>query len=225
VRRLLPVLVAGLLALAGLAALSIGTVQRTLWLPDDEVTATARIAGSAPVVITEPGVLELRNGPVRVTARSRGGTPVLLAVGRETDVKAWVGPAAHTRLTGLAGQGAFAVETTEGEPTVPDPAASDLWVQRETGGGRAAITYDREDGRWLLLAASDGTAAAPAEITMTWPREVSTPWSAPLIVAGVVLLLAAAALLGYLWWSGQAPFSPRGDADPATSVRSDEVRS
>lgn len=193
-RRLLPALVVGLLALAGLAALAVGIAQRTVWLPDDEVTATARITGPVPVVLTEPGVLELRDGPVVVRARAAAGAQVLLAVGREADVQAWVGPASHARLTGLSTETTLAVEPTQGEPTVPDPVASDLWVQRESGTGTASLTYDQDDGRWLLLAASDGTAAAPSEISMTWPREVSAPWSTPLVVGGALALVVAVVL-------------------------------
>lgn len=201
-RRLLLVLLAGLLVLGGLVALGVGIAQRTVWLPDDEVTATARISAAGPVAVTAPGVLEMRTGPVRVTAESPDGGPVLLAVGREGDVQAWVDGAAHATVTGLAAEHRLAVEPADGEAKVPDPAASDLWVQTETGTGKAELTYDPPAGRWLLLAAGDGTTPAPAEVTMTWPREVTTPWSVPLIVAGAVLVVAGAALLVLLWQRG-----------------------
>jgi hypothetical protein len=226
VRRLQPALVAGVLAAVGVVVLGVGIAQRTIWLPDDEVTATARVSGAAPVTVTDPGVLELRDGPVVVTARSGGDAPVLLAVGREADVEAWVGKAAHTVLTGLATETTLAARPAEGEPTVPNPAGSDLWVQRETGTGVTSLIYDRKDGRWLLLAATDGKAAAPSEISMTWPREVSTPWSTPLVVAGILALLAAAAVLAYLWWSDLPPFAPAGrHAGPRPSSEHEDERS
>jgi hypothetical protein len=225
VRRLLPALVAGLLVLAGLAALGLGLAMRTVWLPDNKITSTARVTGEAPVTITEIGVLEMRDGPVLVTTRSQGASPVLLAVGREADVLAWVNGAAHSRLTGLTNETTFAVESGDGEPTVPDPAGSDLWVQRSSGPGSATLTYVGREGRWLLLAASDGTAPAPAEIAMTWTRDVSRSGSTLLIAVGVTALLAATGLLGYQWWAG-APRSARHrqGADPSQPAADEEVQ-
>jgi len=191
VRRLLVVL----LALLGVAALAVGVGLRTVWLPEDVVRAALSVDEAVPLLVTAPGVLEARPGPVTVEASSDGDTPLLLAVGREHDVEAWVGDAAHTTVTGFAGDAALTSETTEGEVEVPDPAGSDLWVQTVAGEGTVTLEYEAPDGRFLLLAAADGATPAPGQLTLTWPREVTTPWSLPLTVLGALLLLAALALL------------------------------
>ncbi|WP_043503468.1 hypothetical protein [Georgenia sp. SUBG003] len=120
---------------------------------------------------------------------------MVLAVGRTADVDAWVGTAAHTRITGLesweqlevgdVAAGDAGEEPTEGateEPSepaaLPDPAGSDLWVVQQAGTGSAELDWADRDGRWSLLAATDGTAPAP-EVSMTWDVEVRTPWLVP----------------------------------------------
>ncbi len=179
-----------LLAVLGVAALAVGTGMRTVWLPPDTVTATADLS-EGPVALTAPGVLEMRDGPVAVELAGEG--VVHLARMREEDAVAWVGEAAHTTVTGLSSQTALSTEVTEGEPTVPDPAGSVMWLDSETGEGEVSTTWEDEPGRYLLVAAGDGTQA-PQQLSLTWPLVVSTPWATPLVVLGVVLLVLALGL-------------------------------
>ncbi len=205
-------LLVALLVLLGLAAVGVGIGLRTIWLPSDQVTATATLPEPGLVVTTAPGLLEARPGPVTVTARAKDGDPVLLAVGREGDVKAFVLGATGTTLTGFDADNAQRLTSAplpaDGENAppagLPDPASSDLWVQRETGKGDARLVYEQPDGRWLLVAAGDGSSPAPDTLTLTWPRQVSTPWSLPLLVAGLVLLIVAAVEVVVLARAGRA---------------------
>lgn len=191
----LPAVGVAALVLFGVLALAAGIAARTVWLPDDEVTAVADLSGAGPVAVTTAGVLETRAGPVEVSATAADGGPVLLAVGRQADVEAWVEGSAHASVTGLVETERLGVEESDGEAQVPDPATSDLWVQHESGTGTATLTYDAPDGRWLLLAAGNGQTPAPDQLTLTWDREVVTPWSVPLVVTGILLLLAALVLV------------------------------
>lgn len=178
------------LAVLGVAALVVGIGMRTFWLPPDTVTATADLS-EGPVALTAPGVLEMRDGPVVVELTGDG--LVHLARMREEDAQAWVGAAAHTTVTGLSSERALSTEVTEGEATVPDPAGSVMWLDSESGEGEVTRTWDDEPGRYLLVAAGDGTQA-PQQLSLTWPLVVSTPWATPLVVVGIVLLLLAMAL-------------------------------
>ena len=203
-------LLVALLALVGLAALGVGIGLRTVWLPSDQVSATASLPQPGAVVTTAPGLLEARPGPVTVSARAKGGGPVLLAVGREGDVKAFVQGATGRTLTGFDADNeqrltSAALPAGQGTASpLPNPASSDLWVQREAGTGSACLVYEQPDGRWLLVAAGDGSSPAPDTVTLTWPRQVSTPWSLPLIVAGLVLLIVAAVEFVVLARAGRA---------------------
>lgn len=202
-RRTLYLLVVAVVALAGLAAVAVGIAQRTVWLPPSEVSATARLPETVPVAVTEPGVLETRDGPVTVTVTMESSQqPALLAVGRESDVLAWVDGAEHARVGGLVAPERLGVETVAGESELPPAAGSDLWIAEESGVGGATHVYDPPEGRWLLLVAANGGSVGPAELALTWPREVATPWSTPLVVGGAVLLAAAAGMLLLLWYRG-----------------------
>ena len=216
VRRLLLPALAALLALVGISAVAVGVAQRTVWLPDDAVTATATLSPEVPLAVTAPGLMEMRPGPVTVTVTADAGdAPVMLAMGRQQDVQAWADGAAHSVVTGLSSQTRLSVETVEGETEVPDPGtSSDLWLSQETGIGGATFVYDPPPGAWTLIAATNGAVPGPTEMTFTWPREVATPWSVPLIVAGAVLVLAAGALLAWRWYRGD--ITGRRGAETAT---------
>ncbi|MFC7406287.1 hypothetical protein [Georgenia alba] len=113
-------------------------------------------------------------------------------------------------------------ETTEGagpeEASVPDPAGSDLWVAEQTGTGSAEMTWTDQDGRWSLLAATDGSGPAP-EVSLTWPVEVRTPWLIPGIVVGTVLVLVGVLLLVLQARAGRRA----RDHEAAVAARADET--
>jgi hypothetical protein len=229
VRRALLAALGLVLLLAGIAGAWAGEQARSSWLPDDTWTATADVDDPGLAIVTAPGVLEMRPGPVTVTARGEG--PVVLALGREEDVQAWLADAPITTVTGLtsatelstspaggsaAGPAGGSATDPAADPTadptadataqppaegdaasLPDPATSDLWVETVIGDQEASFVPNPPDGRWLVMAASDGTGPAPTELTLTWQRDVDVPfWAVPLVVAGILVALVGLAVLG-----------------------------
>lgn len=211
VRRALVALV----ALLGLAALVAGVGMRTAWLPEDTATASADLSDGGPVSLTAPGVMEMRPGPVTATLTGEG--EVHLARMREADAQAWVEGAQHLVLTGLRDENSLSTEAVDGEATVPDPAGSVMWLDGESGQDEVTLTWEDRPGRYLLVAAGDGTQA-PQRLTLTWPVEVSTPWATPLVALGVVLLLVAAALAFLLVRRGSRR---RSDPDATNDTAAD----
>ncbi len=201
------VVVTALLAVLGLTALGLGVAARTVWLPSATVSATA-VTGAADdgtrVLVTAPGVLETRPGPVTVTATA-ADRPVTLVLAREVDAAAWLDGVPTTVVGGLEepaeGEAATSLAVTPpatpdaGEAALPEPATSDLWTQVATGEGSASFELAPPEGRWVVLAATDGTAPAPDELTLTWPQEqVAGPEAAPLVAGGVAALVLALVL-------------------------------
>ncbi|WP_029290397.1 hypothetical protein [Cellulomonas sp. HZM] len=209
----------------GLVVIGLGVASATAWKADDVLVATAPTGNHT--LVTAPGVLELGGDPVTVRATTSDGSPVVLAIGRDTDVTGWVGSESHATVTGLDGWHTLAVTTkpsgsatpgpttsatagvtatTGATPTptatsrsdesattdVADPTGSDLWVAQATGNGSARLVWPAQPGRWTLLAV--GTDTAP-QLSLSWPRVVTTPWLWPCVVLGSLLVLAAAALL------------------------------
>ncbi len=163
-----------LLVLLGLVAAALGVASATIWRPSDTVTATMP-APESPVVLVEPGVLGLVADTVTLRATApEEDLPIVLAFAPTSDVEAWVDGAAVTRVTGLEDWNDLAVSTTEGDSTVPDPSEADIWRNTLPGTGELVVEITPDPGQVTLLAATDGTAAAP-ELSLSWPRELSTP--------------------------------------------------
>lgn len=233
-RRVLAAVIAAL----GLVSLGLAAASATVWRPDDVVTARATTDAAVTLVVAEPGMLGLVGAPTTITATRADGGPVAIAVGREVDVRGWVGDDAHVTISGLGSWTSLTTSDVAGsttpvpepepsatgdespEPTEtpaasgtpapsdtaapfvgasgivgPDPSGSDMWLAEATGDGTATLRWDAPAERAMVLVASTGDGATPPAVTLSWPRDVSTPWLVPGIVLGVVLLLAAAAVL------------------------------
>ena len=106
-----------------LVVIGLGVAPATVWRPDDVVVATTPASGH--LVVTDPGVLELGDGPVTIRATTTGGDPVVLAIGRDTDVAAWVGTDAHVQVTGLASWSELEVTDVKDTTPAPSPAPAD----------------------------------------------------------------------------------------------------
>lgn len=194
-RRILTI---GMIVL-GVAVIALAAASATLWRSSETVTAAVVERPDEPLVITDAGMLDVVADDVTIRVRDPEGGPVVLAVGREADVLAWVGESPHTRITGLASWTDLATraESGEGEGDAggASPQGSDMWVVEATGDGEASIEWTHPGGRWSMLAATDGTAPAPV-VELSWPQEVSTPFLVPGLVVGVILLLAGLGLVG-----------------------------
>lgn len=191
-------LIAAVLGVLGLLAIGLGVASSTVWRGDDVL-----VAGSSPdahLVVADPGVLELAGSPVTVTVHAANDAPVVIAVGRDTDVAGWVGTDAHAQITGLASwhalrtatvaeqaptpaasvaPGAAATEPAPTEPAASEPAAAapSASAPSETAGGATAAVADPTGSDlWVAQATGNGTA------TLTWDAQPGR-WS--LLVASL----------------------------------------
>ncbi|MFE4198160.1 hypothetical protein ACFRJ9_20115 [Paenarthrobacter sp. NPDC056912] len=186
---------AALLVLLGLLTMLAGIGQLTFWAPAETVTASAPgDTKAAPLTVIDQKLIALHDGPVKIKIQGEGN--FIVATGRPDDVEAWVGKTAHNTLTGVStDQKSLEVTSADGEATAPSPAGSDLWVSTENASGELDYTWNPPaDGEWSLLVAGDGTQPAPSSISMTFPNNATTPWAVPLIVLGIIIILAGAAL-------------------------------
>src|SRR5699024_6280734 len=96
--RRLPVALAVLGALIIIAVSIAAAVVRSA----DTATLTLGERPDVPVVITEPGVLDVVDPDVTIRATAEEDEQVVLAVGRTSEVEAWLAAADHARVTGLS---------------------------------------------------------------------------------------------------------------------------
>ncbi|MFS0867309.1 glycosyl transferase [Microbacterium sp. 179-B 1A2 NHS] len=174
-----------------------GIAQRTILQAPTTETAAVEVGGSAPYILVDGDVFASRAGSQ--TLRVEGDGPVFAAYARTTDLTAWLAPTDYTAVT-LGDEGALAttevpaaaIPEDDASPTA-DPAGSDLWLDEFQQEGSLATPLSLPADMSVLIA-SDGTAPAPASISVTWPTGATTPWAGPLIAAGGVMLLAGVVL-------------------------------
>ncbi|MET4061257.1 hypothetical protein ABIB35_002824 [Arthrobacter sp. UYP6] len=181
------------LIVIGVLLMLIGIGQRTIWAPPSSVTATAPTQDqAAPLTVISSEVLTEHSEGVDLTVSAEG--PFLMAVGRADDVDAWVGDASVLRIGVDADT--LTAEHIDGTATVPNPAGSDLWVSEQDVDGELTFTWEAPAaGDWQILLATDGTAAAPADVSVTFANDDSTPFAIPLIVLGALIAVLGLALL------------------------------
>lgn len=186
-----------MLAVVGVLIIAAALVAATVVRSSDRATLALGERMDVPVVVTEPGVLDAVGPEVTVRATADDDEPVVLAIGRTSEVEAWLGDNDHARVTGLSSWEELTVEvvTAAGtEDALPNPAGSDLWVVETASTGTAELSWTDSPGRWSLVAATDGAGPAP-ELELEWGREVSTPWLVPAIIIGAIAIVAGATML------------------------------
>ncbi|MBT2501579.1 hypothetical protein [Curtobacterium sp. ISL-83] len=171
-----------------LVALAVG--QRTVFAPPSSLVAESSTKTSAPVTVIPGSTLNANPGYQRVNVTGSG--TVFAAYGKTTDVNAWIGDAKHTTLRFDAAAGRLVGKTTGSESTVPSPKGSDLWYQEYDGPGQFTVRLPADVS---VIVVGDGKGAAPTDVSVTWPRDTSTPAVGPLLVAGGVFVLGGLVLL------------------------------
>lgn len=198
-----------------------GIAQRTVFAPPAQVSAGTTVPDDPRFIVIDGKVLNAHPG--QQTLYVDGAKNELVAYGRTADVTAWLGTEQYASLSYDADSGALKSKTVTPKPADddtststpaatpaqpdaaptgttptagPNPAGSDLWLEEFDGTDANVTRMNVPDGISVIIA-SDGTAPAPNQIRIVWPLDASTPWSGPLIVGGIALLLIGLGL--YLW--------------------------
>ncbi|RKW71868.1 hypothetical protein [Galactobacter caseinivorans] len=208
-----------LLLLMGAVGIVWGIGQVTFLAPAATLTAAVPSGvGQAPVTLITQAVRDTTGNGAKLSIRAEG--EFLSVVGRQDDVDAWIGDSAANVISGVdTDSHVLKVEQRPGQESSPNPAGSDLWVSEEKhqGAWDGATWTAPADGDWTLMLATDGTSAAPMDISMTWDNPQATTaskWSRAILplVAGIFLIALAVAI-----YFGGKKNKRRGgsDRDPA----------
>lgn len=199
-----------------LAAVMIGAgiAQRTVFQGPESETADLSVSEEAPYLLIDGEVLNMLPGSQ--TLRAQGEGEIFAAYGRTADLEAWLADTDYNAVS-LGADGEIvsdavpaavpedevaegeATETpapaeTEGDPAADaapvearSPIGSDLWLD-EFQQEDLLIAPLQLPEEMSVLVATDGTAAAPSDVSVSWPIAGSTPWAGPLIVLGGILM-------------------------------------
>ncbi|HSP51910.1 MAG TPA: hypothetical protein VLO00_03355 [Cryobacterium sp.] len=191
------------------AMIVLGIAQRTIFLEPASVSLSAAVADDARFAVVGSSALNAVSGSQTITVS--GSDTVFLAYGRTDDVKAWLGDEPYVDIRKAKNSVALSSKLVEPDPdtesapasesdpaapadpvsepeTVTNPAGSDLWLQEFTAENTLTTTVKVPEGISIIVA-SDGTAPAPTDVSLSWPTDNSTPWAGPLIVGGIVVAL------------------------------------
>ncbi|TQL47635.1 hypothetical protein FB562_0701 [Homoserinimonas aerilata] len=172
-----------------------GIAQRTVFAEPDRVVAASTTDSDAVLSVLEGSALNAHDGRQKVEVS--GSERVVAVYGRTGDIEAWVGDASYNRLTVDEETGELVSSLVRGsEQEVPDAIGSDLWLGEYAGEAALDFTLNVPEGVSVLIM-STGVDPAPSTVSVTWPVDNRTPWSGPLVVGGVILLLLGIGL--YLW--------------------------
>jgi len=202
-----------LLAVSSIA-LSIGIAQRTVFDAPDTITLGITTETGTPATIIHG--TELQKYPGRYTLTVEGGSGVeqnstdqiFVAYGRTVDVMAWLSPARHTTLRiDQVGMEMLALPRA-GEPYLPDPVGSDLWLAEYTGTGSLSVSVAAPETVTILIM-SDGQLPAPPRVSVSWPVVNEAPWILALLIVGILTMVAGFLSLIIAWAHWRKTRGPR----------------
>lgn len=175
--------------------IGLGIAQRTIFSGPDHVVVSTQIDSAAPVTLIDGATLNGFEG--RQKLQISGSDEIFVASGRQSDVEAWIGDAQYNTVTIDKKTGELVSTLVPGkEKEVPSALGSDLWMAEYDAKKSLDLSLAVPDDIALLVM-STGVAPAPDAVSISWPLDNSTPWSGPLLVGGVIVLLLGLAI--YLW--------------------------
>lgn len=188
----------------GLLLVGLGVAQRTVFAPPSSIVAQTSTTAKAPVTVIPGSVLNANPGYQRINISGSGS--VFAAYGKTSDVKAWVGDAAHTTLRYDADKSELVGRKSGSESSVPDPRGSDLWYQEWDDAGQFTVRLPQDVS---MVVVSEGGSSAPSDVSVTWPRDTATPSVGPLMTAGTVFVLGGIVLLVWAFLHQRRSRGPR----------------
>lgn len=175
--------------------ISFGIAQRTVLAEPDHVAASTELATTAPITVIDGKVLNANPGRQKILIS--GSSKIFAAYGRTSDVLAWIGDSSYNDVRLDKQTSTLRNSRVAGkDAALPDAHGSDLWLGEYTAENQLTFVVNVPQDISIIIF-SDGKSPAPGNVSITWPVDNRTPWSGPLIVGGVLLLLAGLAL--YLW--------------------------
>jgi hypothetical protein len=177
--------------------IGLGIAQRTVFAEPDRVTSQVTAEEDAPITIVDGSALNARDGRQKLEIGNALDDKVFAAYGRTSDLIAWAGDTSYNYVTYDNETRGLTMEYVDGDTDeAVAPEGSDLWIGEYASEGALEFTVNVPQDVSLIVL-SDGVEPAPSALSVTWAVDNRAPWSGPLLVGGVLLLLLGLGL--YLW--------------------------
>lgn len=169
------------LIVLGLSTIGAAVASGTVWRPDDRVTLTLGSQPDVPLVLVGAEVLAAVDDSVDIRlVGAEPDSPVILAIGQERDVRAWVADAPHWEITGLQDWETLTHESVEAAPATEEPTdgaeeptdgTEEATDEAEEATEAAATAVPNPAGSDLWIEETTGTG----ELTRSWTDQTG-PW-------------------------------------------------
>lgn len=170
------------------------TAPGVLSLVDRDVTITARSSDDAKVVLALGSQVDVEgwvgeDPALRVTGASDWETLTVSKVSSAGSDTPEATDAATDAPADPSTEATAEADAAAPAAPGPDPSGSDMWVESTSGTGTATLDWDATSTDQVLLVAAVGEDAAAPQLTLSWPREVTTPLLWPGVALGVLLVV------------------------------------
>lgn len=188
-----------LFGLLAVACVVFGVLNSTIWKPTRDIQATGDVKDHQ-YVLTDPGVLNLVDQRVQISAHTNNSDEVCIAVGSTKDAVGWVQGSPYDRVTGLQEWNTLSLESEQAHGT-PNPQDSDvafkdsnMWSRIECGSGNISVVIDKAQPSQVAIV-DFGSQVKQGTVVMQWTRTTVPDFAMPLYVSGglcaVLAVLAA----------------------------------
>jgi hypothetical protein len=189
--------------------LGVGGAQKLIYSGPTSITLSHSADAQTRYLVIDGSVARTHEGVQSLTAQ--GSASTVVAYGRTADVLAWIGKDAYQVVTispdgtslelvegtpGVAPGADLSVTPADAEPTIVDPAGSDLWLDEQHGEGAVTLPMTLADDMSAIIAAN-GVDMAPGNFSLSWPLPNPAPFATSFIIAGGAL--AVLGLILYIW--------------------------
>ncbi|MDR2508548.1 MAG: hypothetical protein LBC50_00225 [Candidatus Ancillula sp.] len=187
---------------------------------NDSVNADADIelnGENTAIITTSQGVLDQVNTTVNLSIEVADNVQVKSAIGRFSDVQAWVDGINHYSISGLKDWSAENVQEDSGTAVEIESLQvnSDMWDSYYENTGSANITWVKKANlSWsllLVLETTDGSALSNVKVSFSWQQSDSNNLTIILLILAIIILVSAV-LLNVLWRSQSRRGSHAGDS-------------
>jgi hypothetical protein len=220
-------LVAAVLFVAAVVCLILGIGEQTIWRPPTMHHLSLQVPYDKPFIVVEHSALSKFPGNPTITVT--GETKVQVAVGRNSDVTAWVGNTPFALITAKDATKSHPLQVTDvpGYEPSANPAGSDLW-RAEVSKQKSASIRINVANQAAALISNDGMANAPKDVSLVWKIAKDTTSSNVLILVGTLLLVLAVIMNWRSWYTlrrdrGPRRRTPRAPQGPKLRKRKSQI--
>ena len=192
-------IVTPIFGLLAIACVVFGVLNSTVWKPDNEITAAAPVNGSE-YVVTDPNVLQLVDGRVNISAKSRDKkSNVCIAIGSARDVAGWIAGSKYMRVSGLSDWTTLSTMKVSAQGTADNSQNqvafkdSDMWrtIKCNDGAVDMQVKGSNSNNAEDVVALIDFGNRKGDTVTLNWDRRNLPNFAMPLYLAGGLLAILA----------------------------------